>query len=120
MPAGVESGAHELKGTRDRAPASQGAFMTIPTPPQVDCEQQFPTLAVSDVLAASDFYTKKLGFRPSFTWGDPPTIAGVHLDHVEVHLVQGTPNPRGCSVSFLIGDADELYEFHRANGVEVV
>ncbi|HJR33996.1 MAG TPA: hypothetical protein VJ817_03560, partial [Gemmatimonadales bacterium] len=29
-------------------------------------------------------------------------------------------NPGGCSVYFVIGDADELHEFHRTGGVEVV
>jgi catechol 2,3-dioxygenase-like lactoylglutathione lyase family enzyme len=94
--------------------------MTAPTPPQVDCEEHFPTLMVGDVAAAVEFYTTRLGFRQGFTWGDPPTAAGVRLDRVEVHLMQGTPNPEGCSVSFLVGDADELHAFHRAGGVEVV
>ena len=55
----------------------------------------------------------------AFTWGDPPTFAGVKLDKVEVFLQKGTPDPKGSSVYFLVGDADQLYEFHRANGVEV-
>src|SRR5205807_508786 len=38
---------------------------------------------------------------------------------VQMFLQKGTPDPKGCSVSFLVGDADRLYEFHRANGVEV-
>ena len=55
-----------------------------------------------------------------FTWGDPPTMAGVNLGQVQIFLEQGTPNPQGCSVYFVVGDADELYEFQRAKGVEVV
>ena len=94
--------------------------MTTPATPLVDCEQHHPTLSASDVLAAADFYRKKLGFSLGFTWGDPPTMAGVNLGHVQIFLEQGTPNPQGCSVYFVIGDADELYEFQRANGVEVV
>lgn len=94
--------------------------MTDPVPPQVDCEEHFPTLMVPDVAAAVEFYTTRLGFRPGFTWGDPPTAAGVLLDRVEVHLMQGTPNPDGRSVSFLVGDADGLHAFHRAAGVAVV
>jgi catechol 2,3-dioxygenase-like lactoylglutathione lyase family enzyme len=94
--------------------------MTTPATPQVDCEQHHPSLAVNDVVAAVDFYTKKLGFRPAFTWGDPPTMAGVNLDRVQIFLEQGTPSPKGCSLYFVIGDADELYEFQRANGVEIV
>ena len=94
--------------------------MTIPATPQVDCEQHHASLCVSDVLAAADFYTAKLGFHLGFTWGDPPTFAGVNLDHVQIFLQQGTPSPQGCSVFFVIGDADELYEFQRASGVEIV
>jgi uncharacterized glyoxalase superfamily protein PhnB len=77
-------------------------------------------LPVGDVLAAADFYTRKLGFTLGFTWGDPATFAGVNLGSVQVFLTQGAPNPGGCSLSFVVGDADELCEFHRANGVEIV
>lgn len=94
--------------------------MTTPTTPDVDCEQQHAALPVGDVLAAVDFYTKKLGFKLGFTSGDPPGMAGVNLGHVQMFLEQGTPNPNGCSVYFVVGDADELYEFQRANGVDIV
>jgi catechol 2,3-dioxygenase-like lactoylglutathione lyase family enzyme len=93
--------------------------MTTSAPPFVECEQIHAGLAVVDIPAAVDFYTQKLGFRLAFTWGDPPTFAGVNLGKVQMFLQQGTPDPKGCSVYFLVGDADQLYEFHRANGVEV-
>jgi catechol 2,3-dioxygenase-like lactoylglutathione lyase family enzyme len=94
--------------------------MTTSAIPVVECDQLHACLVVSDILAAVDFYTKKLGFKLGFTWGgDPPTFAGVNLDKVQIFLQKGTPSPKGCSVSFLVGDADQLYEFHRANGVEV-
>ena len=107
--------------------------MSTPATPHVESQQLHPSLTVSDVLAAVDFYTKKLGFMLAFTWGDPPTMAGVNLGQVQMFLEQGTPSPKGCSVYFVIGDADEftageataasltaLYEFQRANGVEIV
>ncbi len=94
--------------------------MTTPPPPIVDCERHHASLAVSDVMAAVDFYVKKLGFTLGFTWGDPPTIAGVTLGKVEIFLERGTPSPAGCSVYFVVGDADELFAFHRGNGVEIV
>ena len=93
--------------------------MTTSAPPVIECEQFHAVLAASDIPAAVDFYTTKLGFKLGFTWGDPPTFAGVNLGKVQMFLQKGTPNPKGCSVSFLVGDADQLYEFHRANGVEV-
>src|SRR5260370_7799614 len=88
--------------------------------PFVECEQVHAGLAVNDIAAAVEFYTKKLGFAAAFTWGDPPTFAGVKLDKVQIFLRKGTPDPRGCFVSFMVGDADALYEFHRSQGVEVV
>lgn len=94
--------------------------MTLPTVPDVECEQLHTSLPVSDVLAAVEFYTKKLGFWQAFTWGDPPSIAGVNLGRVQIFLEQGTPNPKGCSVYFVVGNADELYDFQRANGVDIV
>jgi hypothetical protein len=62
--------------------------------PPVDCDHHHTGLPVSDVLAAADFYTKKLGFEQAFTWGEPPTFAGVNLDRVQIFLEQGTPNPK--------------------------
>ena len=94
--------------------------MTVAAPPEVDCEKQHPVLSVSDIRAAVEFYTQKLGFTPGFVFGDPPSFAGVNLGQVQLFLRRGPPNPEGCAVFFVVGDADELYEFQRANGVEVV
>ena len=88
--------------------------------PFVECEQVHAGLAVNDIATVVEFYTKKLGFAAAFTWGDPPTFAGVKLDNAQIFLRKGTPDPKGCFVSFTVGDADALYEFHRSKGVEVV
>jgi catechol 2,3-dioxygenase-like lactoylglutathione lyase family enzyme len=92
---------------------------TKPAIPDIDCEQHHATLSVPDVVAAADFYTKKLGFTLAFTVGEPATFAGVNLGQVQIFLNRGKPSPEGCSVYFVVGDADEFCEFHRANGVEV-
>lgn len=91
-----------------------------PAPPQVECERLHPGLVVPDVLAAAEFYTNKLGFTTSFTWGDPPMMAGVSLGDVQVFLERGTRVSGGSVVYFVVGDADELHAFHRANGVDIV
>jgi uncharacterized glyoxalase superfamily protein PhnB len=75
---------------------------------------------VTDIVAAVDYYTSKLGFQLGFTWGEPPTFAGVNLGQVQVFLEQGTPVPQGCSVYFVVDDADALFEFQRSQGVEIV
>lgn len=88
--------------------------------PQIECERMHPEIAVEDVMQAVDFYENKLGFTVGFTWGEPVTMAGMNLGEVQIFLSKGTPNPSGCSLYFVVGDADELCEFQRANGVEVV
>ena len=87
--------------------------------PDVECERYHAGLVVADIGEAVEFYTTKLGFTPGFTWGEPPTFAGVNLGQVQLFLEQGTPSAKGCSVYFVVGDADELYDFHRAHGVEI-
>lgn len=94
--------------------------MTTPTPPEIDCERLHPTLSVNDVPTAVEFYTRRLGFKLGFLWGDPPHFAGVTLGQVQLFLQQGAPSPAGCEVNFVVSDADALYDFHRATGVEVV
>jgi len=93
---------------------------TNPPPPTVECEQQHPIFAVADLAAAVRFYTTKLGFMQAFLWGDPPTMAGVNLGREQIFLQQGAPSPKGLSVYFVVGDADNLHAFHRANGVDIV
>lgn len=89
-----------------------------PAPP-IECDRHHAMLAVRDVRAAVEFYTTKLGFRVAFMEGDPPTFAGVNLGRVQIFLEKGTPCPQGCAVYFVVDDADEVYEYHRANGVEI-
>lgn len=93
--------------------------MTNPTAPRVECERHHASLAVSDVARAVEFYVQRLGFSAGFTWGDPPTFAGVNLGEVQIFLEEGTPTPQGAGVYFDVGDPDALYEFHLANGVAV-
>ena len=69
--------------------------MSTPTIPQIECTKHHPSLPVEDVVSAVEFYTKKLGFRLGFMWGDPPEMASVNPGEVQVFLERGTPNPEG-------------------------
>ena len=95
--------------------------MTSPAPPLIDCEQTHAGIAVSDIPAAVEYYVRTLGFRKAFTWGEPPSFAGVNLGEVQMFLGKGTPAPSSetAAAYFLVGDADQLYQFHRANGAEI-
>jgi hypothetical protein len=50
----------------------------------------------------------KLGFWLAFAEGKPPTFAGVNLGDVQVFLERGTPSPQGCSLYFVVNDADVI------------
>ena len=94
----------------------------MPPIPKVECERMHPELPVPDVAAAVEYYTTKLGFVPGFVWPESgtTTLAGVNLGDVQVFLVQGTANPEGVSVYFVVGNADELCAAQREHGVPVV
>lgn len=95
--------------------------MTSSTAQHIECSQLFPTLRVSDINAAIDFYTERLGFTLRFTWDDPPSYAGVDLGNATIHLAGNTPFVSGgAEVNFVVDNADELYKIHNANGVEIV
>jgi catechol 2,3-dioxygenase-like lactoylglutathione lyase family enzyme len=90
-----------------------------PAPP-IEVEQCHAALRVADLLAAIEFYTTRLGFQHAFTWGEPPTMAGVNLGETQIFLEPGTPAPQSCSLYFVVGNADELHEFHRTQSVEIL
>ena len=94
--------------------------MAPATVPQVEVEQHHTSLRVADLAAAVEFYTTRLGFSDAFNWGEPATMAGVNIGETQIFLETGTPAPEGCSLYFVVGNADELYEYHRANRVDVV
>jgi catechol 2,3-dioxygenase-like lactoylglutathione lyase family enzyme len=89
------------------------------TAPVIDCDKHHPLLLVEDIPAAVDFYTSKLGFTLGFLWGNPPNMAGVNLGNVSIHLQQNGPVASGNAVYFVVGNADELYEYQRKNGAQI-
>jgi len=93
--------------------------MPTSTPLKIECDEANSGIVVPDILAAVNFYTERLGFTLGFTWGDPPTFAGVNLDKVRTFFRKGAPDPNGSFTSYLVGDADSLYAFHRSQGVEI-
>jgi catechol 2,3-dioxygenase-like lactoylglutathione lyase family enzyme len=45
-----------------------------------------PQLYVSDIEAACDYYSERLGFTVAFVYGDPPHYAQVYRDGVQLNL----------------------------------
>lgn len=90
------------------------------TPPKVECARMHPVLLVSDLAATIEFYTQRLGFTLGFTWPDPPTFAGMDLGEMQLFLSATSDPPPVSIVSFVVDDADALFEFQNARGVEVL
>lgn len=87
--------------------------------PPINVVSIHPTLPVQNLQQAIDFYTQKLGFTFGFTWGDPPSFAGINLGDKEIFFSLNDNTITGSNVSFMIDDADALYNYQLENGVVI-
>jgi catechol 2,3-dioxygenase-like lactoylglutathione lyase family enzyme len=83
-----------------------------------------PQLFVSDIGASCEFYTKKLGFKVAFTYGEPPFYGQVFRDGASLNLryldePAIRPELRGhlLSASITLDDAKPLFLEFQAAGV---
>ena len=76
-----------------------------------------PQLFVSDIKAACDFFTAKLGFSVAFIYGEPPfygqvqrDAARLNLRHVDAPLVDPALRDRESllSASITVGTAEDI------------
>ena len=81
----------------------------------------FPVFSVRDLVEALEYYQDKLGFSIAWSWGDPPSRAGVALDDIEIQLESaGLGAPPGPSVVYChMADADSYYEVCLARGAMI-
>ena len=79
-----------------------------------------PILGTRDVLRASDFYTRQLGFTLAFgDEADPPNYVGFRRDAVELHMQFQFEHEMGTiRLRFFVEDPDALFDEYRARGVE--
>lgn len=79
-----------------------------------------PILDCPDVAASVAHFCDVLGFTSEFTWGDPPTYAGVTRDDADVHLRQGAPGATdGARIAFVVTEIDSLCDEFRSRGAMV-
>jgi RimJ/RimL family protein N-acetyltransferase/catechol 2,3-dioxygenase-like lactoylglutathione lyase family enzyme len=86
-----------------------------------------PILAVADVRATAEYYRDKLGFQIGFTFGEPPTYAGLWLGEwsatgANIHLSFADPPlpTHGIALYINVGPGiDELHAAFKARGVGV-
>lgn len=93
--------------------------MKTSNPPAVICNNVNPGFTVLDIHEAIAYYTKTLGFKLDFYWGDPPHFASVSLGGVAVHLLKRDRDAGKCSAYFAVEDADALYEYHQGTGADI-
>jgi uncharacterized glyoxalase superfamily protein PhnB len=80
-----------------------------------------PVLSVDDLGHALDYYQRVLGFQRNWIWGDPPELASVCRDRVELNLAQrGKLGPAGASQVYiqLIG-IDAVWDELRRAGASI-
>jgi len=85
-------------------------------------ESVSPILSVNDLAQSIDFYRHALGFDLAWSWGDPPDIAAVCRDNIEITLTQRMgAKPAGAAHVYLgVSGIDDYYAALVGAGVTVV
>ncbi len=79
--------------------------------------------AAADIAATVDYYKNVLGFDSSWTWGEPPTFAGVSWGGMNLMFnLQPDLAAKVAGHEHWINadDVDQLYEQHRERGAKIV
>lgn len=81
-----------------------------------------PILSVTDLANSIDFYRHDLGFDLAWSWGNPPDIAAVCRDGVEIMLIQraGAKPPGASHISLVASDMDAYYARLVDAGIPIV
>jgi uncharacterized glyoxalase superfamily protein PhnB len=89
-----------------------------------------PQLFVADIDASCDFFTKMLGFKVAFVYGEPPSYAQVMRDGARLNLrsmdrpvidVELRQRESLLSASMTVGTASEIEQlFHEMKSAGVV
>ncbi|MEN5181596.1 VOC family protein [Comamonas odontotermitis] len=85
-------------------------------------ESVSPIFSVTDLQQSMDFYRDVLGFDVAWSWGDPPDIAAVCRDCVEITLIQRAgASPAGASHACLrVSEVDAYYQGLVEAGARIV
>ena len=81
-----------------------------------------PILVVRDIEKSVAYYRDALGFSVDFSYGEPPSYAGVYRGSVLVHLQaesQADRPPGGSAVYLYVEDADRTHAELRERGARI-
>ena len=76
-------------------------------------ESVSPILPVDDLAQSIDFYCNTLGFGLAWSWGDPPDIAAVCRDGVEITLTRRAGSNRAGAAQVYLG-VSGIDDYHAA------
>jgi uncharacterized glyoxalase superfamily protein PhnB/GNAT superfamily N-acetyltransferase len=82
-----------------------------------------PILAVPDIAAAIDHYTRVLGFERAWIWGDPPTHGAVRHGRIQIQFgLQPEMAKRAVGMQYFlyVNGIEQFYVQHRANGADII
>ena len=82
-----------------------------------------PILSVNNLLRSRDFYVKKLGFKVSFEWGNPPSYIGIERDDVTLHLSdakQSKHDSGKSNINIVTNEVDRYFSRCQQHGVDIV
>jgi uncharacterized glyoxalase superfamily protein PhnB len=83
-------------------------------------EAAVPILSVTDLSEALDYYQNVLGFQVGWSWGEPPSLASVCRDRVELNLSQSPEAQAAASrVYFHMTGVDAYYNHITRAGANV-
>jgi uncharacterized glyoxalase superfamily protein PhnB len=94
---------------------------TFPGDTVMILQSAVPILSVGDLGAALEFYERVLGFDIEWKWGEPPHLASICRDRVEVNLSQLAPDsdPAISKVYFQMAGVDAYYLRVKTAGANV-
>ncbi len=80
-----------------------------------------PIYSVENMEAALAYYQNVLGFVLGWKWGEPPYIASVCRDNVELMIAKrGQAGPAGSSKAYIyVANIDALYKALMKNGAKI-
>ncbi len=84
-------------------------------------EAAVPILTVANLVEAIQYYERVLGFQAGWIQGNPPQLASVFRDKVELNLRQRQPSDTAFAskVYFELSNVDSLFEHIQSCGADI-
>lgn len=84
-------------------------------------EAVVPVISVDNLQSALAYYKDILGFKVAWTWGEPPYLAGVCRDSVEINLGQKGKSgpPHASQLYFQITGVEAYYRHVKSVGANI-